>query len=95
MIEIKSEMHQCVCTECKTQQMVQLNYDKIACNNILHALLTIVTGIWLLVWIYKRRTSRNETDHNRRLALLALKCTKCGGALMLSNSIGQGTEIQM
>jgi hypothetical protein len=95
VIEIKSEMHQCVCTECNSQQTEQLVYDKIAYNNILHALLTVVTGIWVVVWIYKRKTSRNETDHNRRLALFVFKCKKCGGALMLSNTIGQGTELQM
>jgi len=69
VIEIKSEIHQCICKECSSQQTEQLIYDKIACNNILHAFLTVVTGILQFVWIYKRRVSKKETDHNRRLSL--------------------------
>lgn len=86
MIEIRSEMQQCVCVECNSPQIVQLVYDKIGCNNVLHAVLTLVTGIWLLVWIYMRKESKNETAHNRRLALLTINCEKCGGPLAFSNS---------
>ncbi len=85
MIEIKTENHQCVCTGCNSQQIEQISYDKIGCNNILHAVLSVLTGVWLFVWIYKRKNSRNETNYNRRLALLSSKCNKCGGPLMLSS----------
>ena len=95
MIEIKTEMHQSVCSECKAQQIEELVYDKIECNNILHAALTIVTGVWLFVWIYKRKASRSETEHNRRLALLASKCNKCGGTLMLSNLTDKDSQPQI
>ena len=88
MIEIRSEMHQCFCTNCMHSQMEQLMYEKVTCNNILHAALTIVTGVWLLVWLYKRKESQNETAHNRRLALLAFTCQKCGGSLTLSKPKG-------
>lgn len=71
--------------KCDAYQEEELVYEKITCNNILHALLTLVTGIWLFVWLYKRKVARDETGHNQRLALLAAKCGKCWGPLVLAS----------
>lgn len=88
MIEIRSEMHQCFCQKCNNSQIEQLVYEKVTCKNVMHAALTAVTGVWLLIWLYKRKESKNETAHNQRLALLALTCKKCGGPLALSRPNG-------
>jgi hypothetical protein len=74
-------MIECVCGECGARQTEQLVYDKITCNNFLHLLLTVVTGIWVFVWIYKRKNSQAETAYNRRCAIFVLTCNECGGSL--------------
>lgn len=85
MIEIKIEKKQCYCVKCEAFQQEELVYEKITCNNLLHAMLTLVTGVWLFVWLYNRKMSKEETGHNLRLALFAAKCMKCGGPLTLSS----------
>ncbi len=89
MIEIKIEKQQCFCVKCEVFQEEELVYEKVTCNNVLHALLSLVTVIWVMVWFYKRKESVHETGHNRRLALLASKCKKCGGPLILSDPADQ------
>jgi hypothetical protein len=95
MIEIKSEVQQCICVECSTPQIVELVYDKIGCNNYIHAVLTLVTGIWVFVWIYKRKESKNETAHNQRLALFTRNCEKCGGPLAFSSSTDPAMNMEI
>ena len=87
MIEIKIEKQQCFCIKCEKYQEEELVYAKVTCNNILHGLLSLVTGVWLLVWLYQRKEAIHETGHNRRLALLASECKKCGGPLSLSGQM--------
>ena len=83
---MKSEMKQCACTKCKKPQNEVLMYKYKNCNHVLHLIFTVLTyGLWAIVWLLLWNNSKKFNENNKNIALLSLKCDKCGGPLMLFN----------
>lgn len=80
---IKSEMCACACIKCKNQINEIIMYEEGKCNHILHGILTLLTGVWVVVWGIVWVQSKKITENNKRLSALLSKCSECNGSLMV------------
>ncbi len=80
---MKSQMKQCACITCKKIQNQVITYEEAKCNHVGHGILTLITGLWDIVWLIMWNKSREDAENNMRLALTAAECDDCGGKLMI------------
>ena len=80
---MKSEMKQCACVKCKAINNEVIIYEEGKCNHILHLVISIITGVWVVIWALIWLKSKKTSDNNKLLALSQSQCKECGGALMI------------
>ena len=83
---MKTEMKQCVCIKCKSAQPEVLMYEEKKCSHILHAILTLLTLFWGIVWAVVYSNAKKETESNIQNAVAETKCEKCSGKLILMSN---------
>ena len=58
---MESEIRTCVCIKCKNTQNEMINYERATCSHVIHAILTLFTLFWGIIWWMRWQKSKADT----------------------------------
>ena len=80
---MESEIRTCVCIKCKNTQNEMINYERATCSHVIHAILTLFTLFWGIIWWMRWQKSKADTEKNIKNSVSAAKCDVCNARVML------------
>lgn len=82
---LRTEQWQCYCSNCKRSQVEIVSYEEGKCNHVLHAIISVLTFVWVVGWLVIYLNAQSITNRNRRIAIAEKKCDQCGHRLIPLN----------